>query len=65
MPSCIQQQKKSHIFAQASSRNIDVATLNDAQHMAYSIVFDHYLENTAVQLLLTVTGLAGSGNFQC
>ena len=61
MPSWIQQQNESHIFAQASSRDIDVATLNDAQHMAYSIVFDHYLKNTADQLLLVVTGLAGSG----
>ena len=45
-----------------SYKEIDVSSLNYAQHLAYTTIFDHYLQNSENQLLLIITGLEGSGN---
>ena len=38
----------------------DIATLNKEQHLAYAIVFDHFIQQSKDQLLI-LTGLVGSG----
>ena len=40
---------------------IDIDTLNKEQHLAYTIVFDHFVQLTENPLLLIIMGLAGSG----
>ena len=62
MPCWIENQKDGNVFKRDDSyKQIDVSSLNYAQHLAYTIVFDHYLQNSENQLLLIITGLAGSG----
>ena len=62
MPCWIESQKDDNVFKRDDSyKQIDVSSFNYAQHRAYTIVFDHYLQNSENQLLLIITGLAGSG----
>ena len=61
MTSWIENQKEQYQLNVNKERDIDIASFNDAQHLAYSIVFDHYLQEKEDQLLLIITGLAGSG----
>ena len=58
MPCWIENQKDGNVFKRDDSyKQIDVSSLN----LAYTIVFGHYLQNSENQLLLIITGLAGSG----
>ena len=62
MPCWTEKQKDGNVFKRDDSyKQIGVSSLNYAQHLAYTIVFDHYLQNSENQLLLIITGLAGSG----
>ena len=62
MPCWIEKKKDGNVFKRDDSyKQIDVSSLNYAQHLTYTIVFDHYLENSENQLLLIITGPAGSG----
>ena len=47
MPCWIENQKDGNVFKRDDSyKQIDVSSLNYAQHLAYTIVFDHYLKNS-------------------
>ena len=62
MPLWISNQKKdfkSHTVTETT--HICIKNFNEARHRAYSIVFDYYVQETKSQVLLTRTGLAGSG----
>ena len=41
--------------------DVYVKNFSEAQHRAYSAVFDHYVQEAISQLLLIITGLAVSG----
>ena len=61
IPTWIEQQKESFIIPKASTREIDINTFNEAQEVSYKIVFDHFMQEDDIPLLLIMTGLAGSG----
>ena len=63
MPSWIDTRKQSNAFETIGNSflEVDVGTLNEKQSNAYKIVFDHYVGEIKEQLLLVITGMAGSG----
>ena len=61
MPSWISTQKEHFDIKTVKDTFIDISTLNREQHLAYSIVFDHFIQENENAVLLIITGLAGSG----
>ena len=62
MPLWISNQKKDlKPHTVTNTTDIYVKNFHEAQHRAYSTVFDHYVQEAISQLLLIITGLAGSG----
>ena len=62
MPSWISTQKEQYNPQLTMENIIEIDTLNKEQHLAYTIVFDHFVQPTENNpLLLIITGLAGSG----
>ena len=62
MPQWIQMQKEIYIDTlHDSSIPVDVSTLNADQHKAYTLIFNHFHSESEEQLLLIITGMAGSG----
>ena len=62
MPTWIKDTKENFFIQQSNLETIfNVDSLNEAQRIAYDIVFEHFTSNESEQLLLILTGLAGSG----
>ena len=62
MPTWVKDMKENYSIQQSNLETIfDVDSLNEAQRIAYDTVFEHFTFNDSEQLLLILTGLAGSG----
>ena len=62
MPAWLENQKKSYPVKYTDSvRQVDIAKLNIEQNRACQIVLNHYTHKDEKQLLMIITGLAGSG----
>ena len=62
MPTWVKDMKENYLIQQSNLETIfDVDLLNEAQRIAYDIVFEHFTFNESEELLLILTGLAGSG----
>ena len=61
MPSWLENQKKTFIVdATLNHKVIKIDMLNEEQKLAYGIVLNHYEQKPESQLLMILTGAAGS-----